>query len=618
MAGANIKVGVTGVNEFKQDINKVKQSVQTLNSALELNEKQFKATGNAEEYLKTKAELLKTKIDQQNSIIETAEKALKQMTDNGVDKASNAFQSMQRTLLNAKSELVDTQTQLKTLGTDADGAKTSAEAMNKELKNIGKGVSWKNISDGIGKINDKLESGAKAAIRMGKYVINMAKDSTSYADELLTRSAQMGVDVETLQKMDRVAEFIDTDVDTIVTAKDRLAKNRGKLSDLMGISTDGKSDEDLFWEVGEALANMGEGFDKAEAAQQIFGKSWRELAPLFAAGKDEYDALMEGQSVLTEEKVRKLGEADDAIKKVELELQKMKNEFWANNADKITGLFQWFVDNQDAVTGALMVIGGGFAAMKLAETASNVMEIVSGLQTLGLIKGAGAAASGAAGAAGAAGGTGAAAGGGLAAGLLPSAGVVAAAILPAILANESAYASAREKQAQRLANAGNLGTEGWFLEQSANALGITNGRLGDYGAIQSLLMGMGDRSDLEKSKLYNMLSGSVTDQGNKTWNELQRLWGGEEMDMGRMTSILEAVTSAYDRMAQVNEELTGGTDKQSKTNSEMAAAVAGLEGLPGDIAAAVSKAPINVNIDGTLMTNYFNSQLGPALAAANE
>ncbi len=90
------------------------------------------------------------------------------------------------------------------------------------------------------------------------------------------------------------------------------------------------------------------------------------------------------------------------------------------------------------------------------------------------------------------------------------------------------------------------------------------------------------------------------------------------MDMGRMTAILEAVTSAYDRMAQVNEELTGGTDKQSKTNSEMAAAVAGLEGLPGDIAAAVSKAPINVNIDGTLMTNYFNSQLGPALAAANE
>lgn len=618
MAGANIKIGVTGVSEFKQDINKVKQSVQTLNSALELNEKQFKATGNAEEYLKTKAELLKTKIDQQNSIIEKAEKALKQMTDNGVDKASTAFQSMQRTLLSAKSELVDTQTQLKTLGTDADGAKTSADAMNKELKKIGKGVSWQNVSEGIGKINDKLEAGAKAAIRMGKYVINMAKDSTGYADELLTRSAQMGVDVETLQKMDRVAEFIDTDVDTIVTAKDRLAKNRGKLSDLMGISTDGKSDEDLFWEVGEALANMGEGFDKAEAAQQIFGKSWRELAPLFAAGKDEYDALMEGQSVLTEEQVRKLGEADDAIKKVELELQKMKNEFWANNADKITGLFQWFVDNQDAVTAALVAIGVGFAGLKLAETASNVMKVVEGLKTLGLLGGAGKAAGAAAGAAGAGAGGGAGislAGAGAAAAPL---GVTALALAPALIANEQAYANAREKQAQRLANAGNLGTEGWFLEQSANALGITDGRLGNYGQIQSLLMGMGDRSDLEKAKLHNLLAGSVTDQGNYTWNELQKLWGGEEMDMGRMTAILEAVTNAYDRMATLTEELNGGSDKQSKNNSEMAAAVQGLNGLPADIAAAVSKAPINVSIDGQLMTNYFNSQLEPALAAANE
>lgn len=619
MAEAKINVGVTGVNEFKQDINKVKQSVQTLNTALALNEKQFKASGDAEEYMKNKADLLKTKIDQQNSIIATAEKALDAMKTKGVDKASAAFQSMQRTLLSAKSELVDAQTQLKNLGTDATGAKTAAEGMNDELKKIGKGVGWEEVSGGLSKLTDNLEKAGKAAIRMGKAVINSAKGSTGWADELLTLSQQTGVDVETLQKMQRVAEFVDTEVDTIVTAKDRLAKNRGKISDLLGISTDGKSDEDIFWEVGEALAGMGEGFDKAETAQDLFGKSWRELAPLFATGRKEYESMLEGQTVLTEDQVRKLGEADDAIKRAEQEIQQMKNQFWADNADKITGLLQWLVDNQETVKGALVTIGAGFAALKLAETASNVMKVVEGLKTLGLLGGAGKAAGAAAGAAGAGAGGGAGislAGAGAAAAPL---GVTALALAPALIANEQAYANAREKQAARVANASRLGgNDAWFLEQSANALGITDGRLGNYEAIQSLLMGMGSRSGIEMSKLHNLLGGAVTDQGNYTWNELQRLWGGEEMDMGRLTAILESVTAAYDRMATLTEELNGGSDQQSKNNSEMAAAVQGLNGLPADIAAAVSKAPINVSIDGQLMTNYFNSQLEPALAAANE
>ena len=81
-----------------------------------------------------------------------------------------SFQGMQRTLLSAKSELVDAQTQLKNLGTDAGEAEKGAKGMNEELKKIGQGVSWKNVSDGIGKITDKLESAGRAAIRLGKNI----------------------------------------------------------------------------------------------------------------------------------------------------------------------------------------------------------------------------------------------------------------------------------------------------------------------------------------------------------------------------------------------------------------------------------------------------------------
>ena len=59
---------------------------------------------------------------------------------------------------------------------------------------------------------------------------------------------------------------------------------------------------------------MGEAFDKEAAAQQIFGRSWRELMPLFMTGRDEYEKMLAEQNVLTEDQVQSLAEADDALK----------------------------------------------------------------------------------------------------------------------------------------------------------------------------------------------------------------------------------------------------------------------------------------------------------------
>ena len=36
-------------------------------------------------------------------------------------------------------------------------------------------------------------------------------------------------------------------------------------------------------------------------------------------------------------------------------------------------------------------------------------------------------------------------------------------------------------------------------------------------------MGLGDRSDLQKMQLHNLLSGKATGGGNYAWDELQRL-----------------------------------------------------------------------------------------------
>ena len=88
--GVNVKMGVSGVSQFKQNITTAQRSLKTMDAQLALVEKQFKATGDSEQYMQEKSQLLKAKLEEQKAVIEQSEKALAQMNANGVDKASKA------------------------------------------------------------------------------------------------------------------------------------------------------------------------------------------------------------------------------------------------------------------------------------------------------------------------------------------------------------------------------------------------------------------------------------------------------------------------------------------------------------------------------------------------
>ena len=103
-SGVNVKMGVTGVSQFKQNINQAKSAVKTLDAQLALTEKQFKASGDAEEYMAKKTAELQAKLEAQKSIVDNAESALKKMADNGVDRASKAYQDLYQQMLKAKGE----------------------------------------------------------------------------------------------------------------------------------------------------------------------------------------------------------------------------------------------------------------------------------------------------------------------------------------------------------------------------------------------------------------------------------------------------------------------------------------------------------------------------------
>ena len=453
-SGVNVKMGVSGVSQFRADIKKTQDSLKTLDESLKLNEKQFKQTGDAEEYMKTKSELLKGKIEGQKSVIDNCRKALEDMEKKGVDKSSKAFQQMQQQLLRARGDLIDTENELNNIAIAGEEAGNGVDEMNTQLKRIGNGVSYQNVTEGLEKITSGMTKVVTKAWQMGEAIVKATLGAGSWADELKTTAAQYEIDPEQLQRMRKTANLIDTDVDTILSAQQKLRQGVGKrdkeamgaFAALFGEGYDPtkKNAVDVFWDAGEALMKLQDEYDQQIYAQKLFGKSWRELVPLFTTGRKEYEKTMESWSVVENDQLDALGKMDDQYQKMTSEWETFKMEMLSafsgpltSGMETITGLFkqlnnyldtpegqqmltqlgetintviddlvnidpeavvgglstvvdkvkegfEWIEREKDNIKNALIVIAGGFAALKLTEVVANMAKIISGFKTLGI------------------------------------------------------------------------------------------------------------------------------------------------------------------------------------------------------------------------------------------
>jgi len=554
MAGVNVKMGVTGVSEFKQSMKEAKESVKTLNEQLKFNEAQLKATGDQEFYMTVKAGLLKDKLEAQKTVVQEAWKALESMRKNGVSPTSTAFQRMQQQAIAANTEL-------KNMETELAGVESNSKTADESLENIGKNVSWGNVSDGLNKIIDKLQSGARAAVNFGKKIVSSAKDSAQWADDLMTLSQQTGIDVDTLQRMQKVSDIVDTDVDAIITARDRMAratqseKGISSIEEVLGVSLQGKNADDLFWEIGEALAGMGDEFDKEAAAQTVFGRSWRELLPLFKTGREAYEKMLGEQSTMTEEDVQKLQQADDAFKRIEQEWQQMKNQFWADNADKITGLLKWIIDNKKEVVAAVTAIGVAFGLLKLGSLAADLMKFTTGLKDLKLFNGG-----------------------------KPS--------VPVSNGNGTGNSTGT--------GTGTGGTP-WYanvLNNMVSGMGVS--------FVFDEWKRLTEKFSAEKELVR---AAAATDQDEATKKALQLGFGMSEseasdllsrMNAGGTSSGVSFGDAGVDRMTETAGEMAEAANGSSQSNKEMAQAAGQMMLLPGLMERAVANAlsKVNINIDG--------------------
>ena len=351
-SSVNVKLGVSGVAQFKSAMKDSQAAVRTLDAELKKNEQQYRLTGDAQTYMQQKSDLLKQQIEAQKEVVRQAEQALSAMSKNGVNPASQAFQNMQRTLAQAQGSLMGMQADLNNVATAADGAQEETNNLGGTLREMNRNIKFDSLNKGIDGITGKLKSAAAAAWNFGQRMLTATLGAGEWADQLATEAAMYQVKPEELQRMRYTARMIDTDVDAIIDARNRFKKNKATGSaEFMGIFADedvfrggydirAKNWEDAFWDTGEAIMAMTDAEEQEAYAQRAFGRGWHELIPLFSAGREEYEKMNASWHVVSDDNLKKLTDMDDQVQKISSNWETLQNTFLATLASTLTPLLE--------------------------------------------------------------------------------------------------------------------------------------------------------------------------------------------------------------------------------------------------------------------------------------
>ena len=550
--------------------------------------------------------------------------------------------------------MLDTESAMEGVAEAGDEAADGVSNMNHQVEQIGKNVSIENVRSALDTITGDMKKVMQVAWQTGEAIVKATLGAGAWADELKTTAAQYEISTDDLQRWRKTANIIDTDVDTILTAQDKLKKGREKQDKetmgalaYLGIDPTGKGDMDIFWEAGEAIARLGKEEDKVSYAQKLFGKSWRELLPLFTAGREEWEETNKEWSIVEEDQLDNLGKMDDQYQKLQGEFETFKMELLSafsgpitEGMETITNLFKqmneyldtpegqamleqlgstisslisdltkvnpedavgtlekivtgitdglkWISENSGAVVTGIEAFIGAFALIETAKGVTTVLQLINGIKGL----------------------TGASA---------ASAGEAAGASWA------SSFATAALKAAPFLAFLYTLlnpaGTAGDDLDLLWDANGNPTQAARDAGITQT----------------YDEYNGSLPDwlrreQEEKVQNHLESTTTGDteaanaRNDRWRSSSkALEDLQNAADKMDQTAEELTGGSDKQKQSSSEMSTAANTLKGMPAEVYDAILKGFSNVKIyidgqqAGSALTPYVNSSMAGILMTLNK
>lgn len=339
--------GIKGITiEFKGDTTQLGKALSSVNKqiretdsalrevdkALQLDPTNTELLAQKEALLAKQVEQVADKLELQQSAAEEAAKALEEGTVSQEEYAKLAAQVAQTAdkLGSLEEEASDAAGGLDETAESAEDAGEAAEESEASFEQWGAVVSAA-AEGAVVAIGAVIAAVGAAATALGDATLQTA----SLADEVMTLSTVTGISADTIQAMNYASELLDVSTDTMTGSMTRLLRtmnsaNEGSESALEGFENLGVSitdeagnlrdNEDVFWDVIDALGSIENTTERDAAAMELLGRSAQELNPLIEAGSGAFEELRQEAEdagyIMTGDTLDAFGELDDNMQRL--------------------------------------------------------------------------------------------------------------------------------------------------------------------------------------------------------------------------------------------------------------------------------------------------------------
>lgn len=224
-------------------------------------------------------------------------------------------------------------------------------------------------ADGAQSFGDKLKSGLGTAAKVGAATIaavgtaavaattalvKQAGEVAAYGDNIDKASQKLGISAEAYQEWDAVLQHSGTSIDSMGIGMKTLANaaaNGSEAFETLGISAEqaaSMSREDLFAQTITALQNVTDENQRAQLAQELFGRSAMELGPLLNTSAAETQAMRdrvhELGGVMSDEAVKAAAKYQDNLQDMNTAIDGLKRNIVAEFIPGLSNLMEAFTN----------------------------------------------------------------------------------------------------------------------------------------------------------------------------------------------------------------------------------------------------------------------------------
>ena len=372
LANAEFKAASAGMDDWRKSTDGVEAKLKQLNSVLssqksvldayrkqlDEQEKAYSENGKRVEELKAKLkDLADNGVDKASKQYKDYESALRdcekeqernktaadnlkyqiQLQETAVEKTENEIGKYNKALDDLEKEAKDAEDDVNKLGNEVEDSGIQAEGSEKKFEKLGKVIS------GMAKASAAaLAAVGAATVKLGKELYDAAKETSEAGDRIDKMSQKMGMSTEAFQEWDYVLGQSGVEIDSLQVgmktltnqtaaatkgnqaAIDKFKKLGISLKDLKTLSR-----EDLFKRVIQGFQGMEDNADRAALANQLLGRSGQSLTPLFNETAESTQALIDKAHdlgfVMSEEAVKASADFNDSLDTLQRTFTGVKN-----------------------------------------------------------------------------------------------------------------------------------------------------------------------------------------------------------------------------------------------------------------------------------------------------